>query len=69
MFNDEMILTLEILRKQSKLMRHHSYIYSWSLVYRLDKIQKVMGRSRNNDAVTFKIIMMMDDMYRSVYID
>jgi len=41
------------------------FIHRNTLVYRLDKIQKVMGLDLRNfhDAVTFKIMMMLMDRY------
>lgn len=64
-FNDEMILTIEKFFENSLNLSETSrqlYIHRNTLVYRLDKIQKVMGLDLRNfhDAVTFKIIMMMD---------
>ncbi len=64
-FNDEMILTIEKFFENSLNLSETSrqlYIHRNTLVYRLDKIQKVMGLDLRNfhDAVTFKIMMMMD---------
>lgn len=64
-FNDEMILTIEKFFENSLNLSETSrqlYIHRNTLVYRLDKIEKVMGLDLRNfhDAVTFKIMMMMD---------
>lgn len=64
-FTDEMILTIEKFFENSLNLSETSrqlYIHRNTLVYRLDKIQKVMGLDLRNfhDAVTFKMIMMMN---------
>lgn len=63
--NDEMILTIEKFFENSLNLSETSrqlYIHRNTLVYRLDKIQKVVGLDLRNfhDAVTFKIMMMLE---------
>ncbi|NMA96443.1 MAG: hypothetical protein GX974_10420 [Clostridiales bacterium] len=64
-FNDEILLTIEKFFENSLNLSETArqlYIHRNTLVYRLDKIEKVMGLDLRNfhDAVTFKIMMMMD---------
>ena len=64
-FNDEMLLTIEKFFENSLNLSETArqlYIHRNTLVYRLDKIEKVMGLDLRNfhDAVTFKIMVMMD---------
>lgn len=63
--NDEMIATIEKFFENSLNLSETArqlYIHRNTLVYRLDKIQKVLGLDLRNfhDAVTFKIMMMLE---------
>jgi carbohydrate diacid regulator len=66
---DEMITTIEKFFENSLNLSETSrqlYIHRNTLVYRLDKIQKVLGLDLRNfhDAVTFKIMMMLERQER-----
>jgi len=67
--NDEMIATIEKFFENSLNLSETArqlYIHRNTLVYRLDKIQKVLGLDLRNfhDAVTFKIMMMLERQRR-----
>ncbi len=66
---DEMIATIEKFFENNLNLSETSrqlYIHRNTLVYRLDKIQKVLGLDLRNfhDAVTFKIMMMLERQNR-----
>jgi len=66
---DEMILTIEKFFENSLNLSETArqlYIHRNTLVYRLDKIQKALGLDLRNfhDAVTFKIMMMLERQLR-----
>ncbi|HHU79588.1 MAG: helix-turn-helix domain-containing protein [Caldicoprobacterales bacterium] len=68
LLTDEMITTIEKFFEHSLNLSETArqlFIHRNTLVYRLDKIQKVMGLDLRNfhDAVTFKIMMMLMDRY------
>jgi len=67
--NDEMIATIEKFFENNLNLSETSrqlYIHRNTLVYRLDKIQKTLGLDLRNfhDAVTFKIMMMLERQNR-----
>jgi carbohydrate diacid regulator len=66
--SDEMIATIEKFFENSLNLSETArqlFIHRNTLVYRLDKIQRIMGLDLRNfhDAVTFKIMMMLMDRY------
>lgn len=66
LLNEEMYLTIEKFFQNSLNLSETSrqlYIHRNTLVYRLDKIQKITGLDLRNfdDAVTFKLIMMINN--------
>ena len=66
---DEMMITIEKFFENNLNLSETSrqlYIHRNTLVYRLDKIQKVLGLDLRNfhDAVTFKIMMMLERQNR-----
>lgn len=66
--SEEMVATIDKFFENSLNLSETSrqlFIHRNTLVYRLDKIQKVMGLDLRNfhDAVTFKIMMMLMDRY------
>ncbi|HHY82605.1 MAG TPA: hypothetical protein GX505_07990 [Clostridiales bacterium] len=65
---EEMVTTIDKFFENSLNLSETArqlFIHRNTLVYRLDKIQKVMGLDLRNfhDAVTFKIMMMLKDRY------
>lgn len=70
--NDEMITTINRFFENNLNLSETArqlYIHRNTLVYRLDKIQKVLGLDLRNfhDAVTFKIMMMLDKQKRECF--
>lgn len=68
LLSEEMVTTIDKFFENSLNLSETSrqlFIHRNTLVYRLDKIQKVMGLDLRNfhDAVTFKIMMMLMDRY------
>lgn len=72
LLNDEMINTINTFFENNLNLSETArqlYIHRNTLVYRLDKIQKTLGLDLRNfhDAVTFKIMMMLDKQKRECY--
>lgn len=70
--NEEMITTINKFFENNLNLSETArqlYIHRNTLVYRLDKIQKALGLDLRNfhDAVTFKIMMMLDKQKRECY--
>jgi len=68
LLSEEMLVTIDKFFENSLNLSETArqlFIHRNTLVYRLDKIQKVMGLDLRNfhDAVTFKIMMMLMDRY------
>jgi len=68
LLSDEMILTIDKFFENSLNLSETArqlFIHRNTLVYRLDKVQKIMGLDLRNfhDAVTFKIMIMLMDRY------
>ena len=68
LLNEEMITTIDKFFENSLNLSETArqlFIHRNTLVYRLDKVQRVMGLDLRNfhDAVTFKIMMMLMDRY------
>ena len=70
--NDEMLTTIEKFFENSLNLSETArqlYIHRNTLVYRLDKVQKTLGLDLRNfhDAVTFKIMMMLEKQKRECF--